>query len=54
MEFIRETTVAFSGYRPHKFDFPLIASHEMYEKLTKARFKTIIKAMELGYENLWS
>lgn len=51
MELIREKTVAFTGYRPHKFDFPLSHDSEMYEKLTKAGFQAIIKAMELGYEN---
>jgi len=51
MEFIRGKTVTFSGYRPHKFDFPLSQDNAMYEKLTKAGFQAIIKAMELGYEN---
>lgn len=44
----KESTVCFSGYRPHKFDFPL--SGDEYELFTKQLHSGIAKAIENGHD----
>jgi uncharacterized phage-like protein YoqJ len=43
-----EKTACFSGYRPHKFDFPLSGGE--YDKFTESIYKEISKAIENGYD----
>lgn len=47
MEFNKETTVCFSGYRPQKFDFPLCG--DRYEGFRAALLDEIKKAIDCGY-----
>ena len=44
----KESTVCFSGYRPHKFDFQL--SGDEYDLFTKRLHSEIAKAIERGYD----
>ena len=43
----RERTACFSGYRPHKFDFPL--SGNEYDRFTARVYDAIVKIIDEGY-----
>jgi len=49
----KEKTVCFSGYRPHKFEFPFSGGNE-YDKLTMRLFDEITKAIENDYNTFIS
>lgn len=49
MVFNKSKTACFSGYRPHKFDFPL-TSNDKYEKLMATTYNFIVDAIGAGYD----
>lgn len=46
----RGKTVCFSGYRPHKFDFPL-SNNDTYNKFNAVHINLIMDMIKNGYEN---
>ena len=45
----KEKTACFSGYRPHKFDFPLHGNR--YDKFTAQVYDSIAQAIDEGYNS---
>jgi uncharacterized phage-like protein YoqJ len=50
MNLNKEKTACFSGYRPHKFDFPL--SGDLYDKFTMRLLDEITRAIENGCDTM--
>lgn len=50
MELDKHKAVSFSGYRPHKFEFPL-SGNDRYEKLVEVNLNAIMKAIQIGYHS---
>ena len=51
LELNRFTTCCFSGYRPHKFSFPLKRNNENFIELENNITNAILDAYEKGYRN---